>query len=187
MMLARYALPQVRAEWRAINATDCFCDCGRTCDFRGRFRNFASHADCAAFGGYPERNRQPHSGLLLLSPVLRPSSLLGWSLRAVALPLLLTSGGNRQCATKTPRRFFRRGVCSWRLTARSFGDDWMRRRRRRGRARRERQRHPGIPSRRTVFGVELPIGFEIEIGLYRGTGKNQPKLRANADDARFKA
>jgi hypothetical protein len=50
-MLACYLRAQGSRLKENENDTDCFCDGGRHFGFRGRFRAFASCADCAAFVG----------------------------------------------------------------------------------------------------------------------------------------
>src|SRR4029077_9767373 len=61
------------------NDTDCFCDGGRNFGCHGRFRDFASRADRAAFSGRHRRCSRRHPGILppsVLPPSVLPPSVL---------------------------------------------------------------------------------------------------------------
>jgi hypothetical protein len=54
------------------NDQDYLCHGGRSAGFRGRFRDFASRANRAAFDRSSDRRRQSHASLLLLPSSLPP-------------------------------------------------------------------------------------------------------------------
>src|SRR4029077_13795012 len=76
------------------NDTECFCDGGRNFGCHGRFRDFASRADRAAFSGRHRRYSRRHPGILsslLPPPVLPPSVLVSPTLVSPALASLLVA------------------------------------------------------------------------------------------------